>query len=98
MEFAVVYEGYQINSFIPPDEYRELVTSLGYEVLELHDISSNTAQTIGAMVKEIPAHEEELWKHYGEEAVEQMKQAGTILDKAYREKMGYLLLVAEKPA
>lgn len=96
LEKEMIYVGFQVNSMITPDEYRELLGSLGFSVKELMDISVNTAPTVTHVMAATFAKKEELRTVYGDGFFDQMAQMGPTLEEANRQKMCYFLLVAQK--
>jgi len=98
IEAKIMYEGFQVNSFISPDEYRILLETLGFEVKELVDMSENTRNSYTRIMEVASQREAELRAIYGEDFVAEMQQTGPFVETLNREKIGYFWVVAEKPS
>lgn len=97
-EEEFINEGFQAHSLITPDDYRVLLRSLNFRVIEVLDISRHTHPTIPHLMANTAQKAALLKAAYGEQFVAQMQQAGPMLDTLAREKTAYFVLRAEKIA
>ena len=96
IEMKLVHDGFQVNAFLSPDEYRRLLSILGLEVKELVDMSENTRNSYAHIMEATSQREPELRAIYGEGFIAQMQHTAPMLEAINREKIGYFWLVAEK--
>jgi hypothetical protein len=94
IENEIIHRGFQVNAFMNPDQYQALLPALGFQVLELVEVSvSNTYPKVLAATLE---KESELSAIYGDDFVAQMKGIAPVVDSLGHGKLGYFLLSAQK--
>lgn len=96
IEMKLMHDGFQVNSYITPNEYETLLNSLGLEVKELRDISENARNSYTAIMAATLQQETALRSIYGEEFLAQMQHTAPLLEAINHEKIALFLLVAEK--
>lgn len=86
----------QIASLAGPEEYRRLLPEVGLECLEVLDLSAAVRRSIGETIAAAELRRPELVEAYGESLYDTMARLLPELETLYREKLGYVAIVARK--
>jgi len=95
-DFALIRIGNLINAFFSAEEYRALLTTLGFKIKELVDITENIGNTYVQVTDATSQKEAEIRAIYGEEFLAQMRATAPGLIALVHDKIGYFWLAAEK--
>jgi len=96
-ERSMFYASFLLSSLLTQAEYPALVESAGFRVLQSFDIGPNTRRTIEISGETLRQNQAKLTELYGPEFVAQIMMAWPLMANIQINKLGYLLLVAEKP-
>ena len=96
-ERALFYSSFLLSSLVTQADYPKLVESAGFRVVQAIDIGPNTRRTMEIAGETLRNSQAALTAQYGPEFVAQVMVGWPMMASIQLNKLGYLLLVAEKP-
>lgn len=97
-ERTLVYRGLMLTSLLRFDQYPPLLEAMGFSVKESLDITPNTRKAMEGTDKLIDREQGQLSATYGAEFHAMTLDIWPKIAAIYTQKLGYLLLLATKPA
>lgn len=88
------------TSYITLDAYVQAIQKAGFVVEDAIDITAQTNNSLPKTIEALdrPDKQEQLCAFYDEEFIAMIKHAWTDVVDEYRRAMGYMMIVAHKPA
>lgn len=99
-EEVFLNNAFKVNAFIAAETYPPLIQQAGLELVELQDVSANTMGTLNRTTEYVftGPTSETLRGAYGEQGYEAIKGMWHHAANIYAQHLGYVLIVARKPA
>lgn len=99
-EEAFLGSAFKVNAFIAAEAYPPIFQQAGLELVELQDVSKHTMGTLNRTTEYVftGPTSEALRSAYGEQGFEAIKGMWHHAANIYAQRLGYVLIVARKPA
>ncbi|MGW0531117.1 SAM-dependent methyltransferase [Streptomyces sp. NPDC003032] len=96
-EWDLLSQGFAFSSLLRPEEYGDVISRSGLEVLKVHDVTAATRPNMRWIESRYEADRKRLAEHYGSDFGDQMDRLLPVGMSIYTEKLGYVIAEARRP-
>ncbi|MFF1904822.1 SAM-dependent methyltransferase [Kitasatospora sp. NPDC058218] len=96
-ERDLLTQGFAFSSLLRPENYGDAISRSGLEVIQVHDVTAETRQSMPWFQSRYDSARDALSGHYGPEFAAQLDQLLPTGLSVYSEKLGYVIAEARRP-